>query len=327
MTEAVLNKINEQFSSLKINKLNESKSKINIYADYIELICLVTKDYVSKTDVIDRLKDNGEIFNVQNKFDGEFGQVEPEVSDAEESWITGIYEFLKQRQSSFNKFYPFIINENGIIVKTKITNSQELYIYLLISSSLNFFDKIQHILTSEFEFLSEFVLQKYLPNSKVNGFGSNCVYTGNATQKIKNLAKDLNLNIKERAINQIAPQNSKEEGLDLVGWIPVSDNNSNTIIILGQCACGKDWKNKQNETRRYDRFLEHYLLPFIHTLFVPHDFSNQNGLYQIDKDINENTLVFERKRILELLADFKFNEKFVSKTIVERCLMHHEDLV
>ncbi len=322
-------KIEEQFASLNISLIYESKEQFYLYADYVELVCIISNNYVSSSDIVDRLTDNGLEFKLEKeKLDGQIGQIEAEIKDVEEGWISNIFEYLNERSSLFKKSYPFIVDNNGIkLINEKLSSQQRLYIYFLISSSLKFFHKLKHELISEFEIISEKALKAFLPQSIVHGFGANSAYKGSARAKIKELAKDINLAYKERIVNQVSKYNSKEEGLDVVGWIPFNDNNPNTIIILGQCACGQNWIGKQNETRRYDRFYDSYILPFIHALFVPHDLKNAKGKFNFDKDINNNTLVFERLRLIELLGDFKFDETFKSKLIVDKCLEYEEGLV
>jgi len=322
-------KIDEQFNSLSISAITDSKKKLNLYADYIELVCLTSNEYVSESDIIDRLIDSGVVFKTSKReLDGEFGQIDAEVYDTEESWIVSVFEYLKIRKELFAESYPFVIENNKIKLLTKeIGSPQYLYLFLLITSSLRFFKKLIPELTTEFELISEEALKTFLPQATVYGFGSNSHYKGNAKNKILELAKDIKINdINKRIINQISEYNSKEEGLDIVGWIPFN-NNPNTIIILGQCATGNNWQNKQNETKRYDRFYNHYLLPFIHTLFIPYEIHNYNGVFQYDKDINNNTLVFERSRLIDLLNGYDFNDNLKSKQIIDKLISFQEDIV
>ena len=277
-------KIKKQFSTLNISYISEPKDQLHLYADYVELVTIITNDYVSQRDIIDRLIDSGVEFKLEKeKLDGEVGQIDSEVADVEEGWIVNIFEYLKERSDNFGDNYPFLINKSGIkLSEEDLNDSQYLYVYLLLSSSLNFFKTVKHELTSEFEKISEKALKSYLPQAKVYGFGANPHFKGSAREKIKNLGSEINLEVKQRILEQVSKYNSKEEGLDVVGWIPFKDNNPNTIIIFGQCACGQNWLNKQNETRRYDRFFESYILPFVHALFVPHDFKNVNGRFDFD---------------------------------------------
>lgn len=321
--------IEEQLKLLSFSGFNDSKEHFHSYADVSELICIISNGFVSSNDILNRIKTNCKISNEdQKKLDGNIGLLDAENSDNEESWLTVVFEYLELRSKIYDESYPFIVEKNGLRIKSKeLSNSQLIYIYLLIASSLEFFDKIKPVLTKEFEILSEHVLTQFLPQAIVYGFGSNTKFRGNAQTKIKDLAKELNVDIRDRIIAQISRYNSKEEGLDVVGWIPFTDNNPNTIIVLGQCACGQNWVNKQNETKRYDRFYDAYILPFIHALFLPHDLRNNKGKFDLDKDININTLVFERRRIIELSKNFDFNNDFKSKKFIEKYVEYQEDIV
>jgi len=324
-------KLSKQFGSLRISILNEPKYKKHLYADYVELACLFSKDFVSQNEIIDRLEDNGETFKVDEIPDGEFGLYDSEKQDKAEIWMNSIFEYLNERSNIYGISYPFVIDKTKgikIIEKNVLTEKQKLYLFLLIASSLNFFKEIKDELTSDFEILSENILQTFLPtNAKVFGFGSNTKFTGNAQEKIKKLANEINIQYCERIVSQISVNNSKEEGLDLIGWIPFEDNNPNTIIILGQCACGKDWFNKQNETLRYDRFYSPYLLPFIHAMFLSGDFNNNNGVFGFDKDLNFNHLVFERRRLINLAKPNTIDNLKYTNIIIKKSIDFVEDIV
>lgn len=324
-------KLDDQFKSLSITVLNEPKYKKHLYADYVELICLFSEDFITQNEIIDRLQDNGEIFNIKEIPDGETGLFDAETNDSAELWINTVFECLNERSKIYASSYPFIYDKNhGIKLKERcrLNEKQKIYLFLLIASSLNFFTRIKSELTSDFEKLSEYILKAYLPNNaNVYGFGSNSTFTGNAPDKIRKLAKEINLPINERIVSQVSIRNSKEEGLDVVGWIPFSDNNPNTIIILGQCACGKDWFGKQNETLRYDRFYLSYLLPFTHALFLSGDFRNNEGLFQIDKDFTQNQLIFERRRLIDLSQTDVLDALQYTNEIVEKSLSYFEDVV
>lgn len=176
--------------------------------------------------------------------------------------------------------------------------------------------------------LSENVLKNFLPaGAVVFGFGFNSVFKGNARTKINDLAKKLKLEVKQRIIDQVSLHSSKEEGLDIVGYIPFEDDNPNTIIILGQCTCGKDWFGKQNETRRFDRFYTYYINPFTNALFSPRDFENHNNKFIRDKDLTNGQILFERRRLINLSDEDIINSLSQSKVIVEHCIDYVEDIV
>lgn len=326
-------KFEEQFSNFNIDSIkkpNEAKNIYHLYADYIELLSLFSKDPISKSDISSRIGISESSYKEieDEKLDGDFGETISEIDDKREALIDILFDYLDERKSSLNNFYPFIIDKKSIKLKTgKLSIMEHLYIFLLLSSSLKDFRKIESILTSEFELISEYALKKYLPsNAIVKALGSSSYYKGNARTKIKDLAKELNVETKDRAINQISNKNSKEEGLDIIGWIPFNDNNPNSIIILGQCACGKNWEEKQTETRHYENFLESYKHPFLHALFIPYLLSKK-GRFEQDKDIVNDILIFERKRLLELLncPDLKNDKNLKFNQLIKECLKYKEN--
>ncbi|HHT53150.1 MAG TPA: hypothetical protein GX007_08265 [Bacteroidales bacterium] len=324
-------KIQEQFKAFAIKTPNSAKYKNQYYADYIELVSLVTSDFVSQSDIVDRLFDEGAVVEIESPRDGEIGLLESQINDKAEGYVNVYFEYLKKRKLIYGDNYPFTFdNKKGIkaMAKSELSEQHKLYIYLLIASSLNSFRKLQQFITDDFEKLSEMALRAYLPeNAKVFGFGSHSKYTGNAKDKIRELGNDINVyEFDDRVINLIPNSNTKENGLDVVGWIPFEDNNPNTIIIFGQCACGKDWFGKQVETKRYDKFYRHYLTPFIHAMFYPEDFDNSNGMFNLDLDLIDN-IVFERRRLLNLASKNIFEHLTYSKQIVEECLNYQEDIV
>jgi hypothetical protein len=310
---------------------DEAQFKTHIYADYIELVCLFSNDFVSQSDAIDRVYDSGKEFKLPRPTDGYIGLIDAQQHDSAEKFVNIIFEHIEERKEIYQNAYPFETeSEKGIRLKDKVvlTEQQKLYLYLLVASSLKSFKKLQSAITSEFETLSKCVLESYLPSqAQVRHFANADIYKGNTKKKIEQLAKDINLECNNVEIEQISECNSKEEGLDIVAWIPFEDNNPNTIIILGQCGCGKDWFEKQNETLRYENYLRHYRQPFIHSLFIPYDLNNTKGRFGLSKDITENHLIFERRRILYLANETIFDQIVHSKQIVEKCLEYQEDIV
>jgi hypothetical protein len=323
-------KLIDQFESINISALQEPKRQYHLYADFVELVCIVNSGHVSRSDIIDRLTDEGVRFSPDDEtLDGEIGLRDSEISDAQERWINVIFDLLQERSVCFGVNYPFIINDIGIILlEAEKTDLQLVYVYLLISSSLKYFPLVQDILTSEFEILCGNALKNFLPSKAiVKQFGKNSAFKGGALAKIQILADELNIQTNEHYLKQISPSSSQEEGLDIVGWIPFEDKNPNTLIILGQCACGKNWISKQHETKRYENFYEFYKHPPVHTLFLPYALSNQEGKFFQDKDIANQFLIFERRRLLEYSFNFEFNGSLFSKKIVELFLEYKEDIV
>lgn len=121
-----------------------SKNDLQYYADYIELVCLITNDYLSQADIKDRLADEGEVFEEEEVEDGKNGTLDAQNNDKAETFVNSCFSFIKSRLDQYKESYPFIYDEiQGIklIKKKELTNRQKLYISLLVSSSINSFKK------------------------------------------------------------------------------------------------------------------------------------------------------------------------------------------
>lgn len=320
-------KIDSFFSdfSLELGTI-PTKNLFYLYADYVELVSLFSnQNYISSTDILDRFKDEGIVR--QSKLDSD----QSEANDENEHFIDIIYRIINERKQLFGDDYPFDLRDDDKIKLKEvenISNRNKLYIYLLLSSSLNIFTDFQPELTTEFEMLCTVVLKNFLPeHAIVKSFGKDSEYTGTAVKKMEALATDMKIQIDTDVIQEVSPKGTQEKGLDLVGWIPFEDNVANMVALLAQCACGKDWNKKLGETTRYNHFFKFHRLSPIHTLFIPFnlvDYSKNTFFRNYEFD---NRLIFERKRILNYIIDTYFFEDYNSKTLVDKCIEFEEDIV
>lgn len=323
-------KLNKQFIDFQVSFPKQPKHLKHLFADYIELISLFSDGFVTKADVLDRLTDEGFdiVEEIDQNIDDEIGSYNSEKDDEREEWINSIFRILEERDFLYGDDYPFCYSQNKIILKENTTSKQKIYLTLLISSNLNLFKILKHDLTSEFETIAYQALKTFLPSKAiVKQFGKQSDYTGLAIEKIKKLAQDLNINVNDFEISNISKGNTQEKGLDIIGWLPYKDKNPNMIVILGQCACGKDWNNKQGDTKRYENYLIFYKLNPLHAMFIPYSLSSNNSNFYQSDDILKGCLLFERTRIIEIIDDVDFLNNLNCNLIIEKCLAYTEDIV
>ncbi len=306
-----------------IDKPDYPENKLNLYADFIELISLFSNtDGVSFGDVFDRF------FGTKNYSDNEGKSAEQR--DTDEIFINNVMIIIEERVSVFGDSYPFLFRDSQLLVlKDNIAWKHKLYLSLLVSSKLNIFKKFRSDLTTEFETLSFFVLKSFLPpGSVIKEFGKNTSYRGNAKQKISELALDLGLDIEDDELAGISERNNQERGLDIIGWIPFEDNCRCKLIYLAQCACGKDAESKQHDTRRFENYLKFYKTKPQHIMFIPYSLINSRNKKFYHSDLIEKEfLVFERKRILSLFnEEHSFSELSMTK-IINGLIASHQDIV
>lgn len=292
-----------------ITKPDYTRNQLNLYADFVELIA------------VDCSEDGLTIADVQDRFFGEKDYTTAEQRDIDESFLQSIFLLVEERAYSYTEHYPFTYDGTILKIKADLTSKNKLYLSLLFSSKLNLFKDFKTELTTEFETISFSVLKEFLPqNSILKEFGKNTTYTGNAINKIRQLASDLELDVNEYELGGVGERNQQERGLDLIGWIPFNDSCKNKIIFLAQCACGKEYESKQHDTRRFEQYLEFYKTKPQHTMFIPYSLLNVRAKKFYHSDLIENDfLIFERKRIIELhnedfngSASFNIVESFLS---------------
>ena len=325
------NIVAEQFKSdFKLTSPN-TKSKHpwhleHLHADFIELKALFWQqdEWLTLSDVIEDYKDNHEDLEDEESETDEVGSDVTDKNDKLLSKFISIFQLLKDRKIVFEDDYPFEIDTVNNYIKLPNTNFSEkqlLYLNLLISSNLNNFNKSVHsILTKDFEKIAAKAMEGYFPKAIIREFGKNTTYKGNTIKKINNLSTELNLYKREDEVNKLAITAAQEKGLDLLAYIPFTDSVSSMVIVLGQCACGKNWVDKTGETYNYETYLDFYKLNPIHSIFIPYSLliNSRLGFYQSEKLFNR--LLFERKRILESIQDLSFFLQLNSYKIVQKSI-------
>ncbi len=260
-------KIQEQLKELNICPKKHIDKLSHLTADYIEIQALFSADSISHYDIRDTYYNEDVKINTIDEID-ELGLVKAEEDDKDEIWIREQFQICEYRKELLVGDYPFVINEKAICLKENLTGRQQLYILLLLASNLDYLNKLQSALTTDFERISYEVLKSYLPNNAiVRQFGKNSDYIGNAKEKIKALAGDLNIRCNENLIQETATGN-QERGLDIIGWVPFNDEIPNLLTILGQCACGKEWYKKKGETERYENYYNFHRKKLMNLLIV-----------------------------------------------------------
>lgn len=324
--------LEQQFNKIAINPKDQNRNLAHLHADFAEIIALLrNEDFFSAAELINRYK----ACNIRAKdldVDCDEDDTEAEKEDAYDRWAQQVFMILLDRQNLYKDDYPFQVDSTSIKLtdSSSIKGKKRVYLILLLCANLNYFSKLQSILTSEFEMLSFLVLKQFMsPNAQVKQFGKNSDYKGSAQEKISALADDMmGVEINRREFRKIL--GNQERGLDVVGWHPFSDRYSNFLAILGQCACGKEWYKKLSETKRFHNYFRFEKLKPVHALFVPGAlFSKavEAGGDFFQSDEFDDVLCFERFRILEFIEDTKFLAGLDSNKAVEFAVNYQEDLV
>lgn len=302
--------------------------KGHYFCDYIELIALVNnQDVVSRSDIYDRFYDDDRIILDKNE--------DSETFDKWEITINEWFLLLINREDVFNDFYPFIVTETTIKLKSKITNKHKLYIFLLLNSNQRYLNKNKIILSSDFEEISLIALKNYLPSHGLSyRFGKSMLnydrYRGSLKSKIDLLADDLKYRIQYDE-DDFNTNDNGDGGLDLVSWIPFfNDSNQNNMqVVLSQCATGKEWFTKQYETDKFTSNFINFRTKVNGAIFIPYDGRKFDRKFTEQKEILNDIWLFDRIRILNLLKENE-NDVFSLKSfekVVEKIIEYQEDII
>lgn len=279
----------------------ESFYKEHYFCDYIEILALINnQDIVSISDVYDRFRESSGI-DIPAQEDNTLP--DENICDIWHERINEWFINIATRTTAFSDFYPFVVKNNNIHLKSTITDRHKLYIFLLLSSNQRYISTSGNYLPDDFEGISLIALQNYLPKfAKSYIFGkSSDRYTGTLENKITKLSKDLKYKVKAGDFHVM---DTGDGGLDLVAWLPfLNDTNQNNMqIFLAQCATGKNWKSKQRETLTITSHYIDFKTEVNHMFFMPYDCRNVERSFSEESNIFDG-LFFDRIRILYLLEN------------------------
>jgi hypothetical protein len=255
-------------------------TSIYLIADWIELYIATTKELVSKAKMGSLLESaSGE--------------------ESSEHLISDIWCELKIRQNLYDS-PPFIIDKL-VVEPTEVIDSEVTYIACLLMALYGPSNSKRNI-AKLFERLSCLAIEQYL-NGKGIVFGWP-VEQGKITsigERIIQVASRLN----ERHVE--SPRETyKDRGVDVVAWKPFSESRTSQVVVLLQCASGKDWRNKTRDLpldawEQYIHWSNNPIKAFAVPCVIPsrdwHDVSKEGGI------------LFDRIRITNLIGELESKDK------------------
>lgn len=280
-----------------------------VWADYVEILCLVSEDRLfTRDDLLDAMRDMRDMnVDADGDDDSDPHLTRAEANDRERRKLDDYFAHLSVRCQAFGDAYPFSLSETAdyLNVREPLSSLQELYIFLLLCSNLRHLEGHVQTLTKCFELLSRDALEAILPlGSSAHLFGAkhDGRFAGSFWDKLTNLAAELRESV-TLARETVRGKNG-DGGLDLIGWIPMGDEAKGFPIIFGQCACSKeDWPRKQHELD-FDTWRKRLTLevrPY-NMLFVPFYLRTTSATWERAFEIG-NTVLVDRLRMLHFLRE------------------------
>ncbi|MGZ3862347.1 MAG: hypothetical protein ACXVPN_03485 [Bacteroidia bacterium] len=337
---------------------NISERDMNKWADTIELMAIFSNEkFITASAIADRQTDilnvgiglEEEAYLVENellefssqdsfelldeKDEGMAGEFFSDISDQENNLddrtlikIRSKFDFFEYRVKNYNSHYPFIFDkvEKKLIFKgNDLTEKEQFYIILLISSNLDVFRAQMSFLTSQFERICYYIFERMMPkNSRIIYCGASLkvfdeqIQTLSRNKLIEKIG-ELELLLKwqkHRHINEesIGKYNVGDNGLDIIGYCDYEDDVASKLVMVGQCACGQNWYSKQIESNKInlDRIYHFFNSPNS-VLFIPHSFRAETNEWSNVIDIMDSILI-DRYRLIKLSMEFPSLEHLIT---------------
>lgn len=217
-----------------------------------------------------------------------------------------VFSYIRARAEAFGGDYPFDVDVDGRYLELReSTVGRKVYLFLLAASLFRYMGKKsdQTRIAAEFEWLAVEALKCQLPtHSKVHLFGSNSIkpgrYQGLLRERIDRLGSDLNEDIL-LDLSEFTDDDRGDNGLDIVGWVPMADGQRSMLISFGQCACTTKWVDKQLSSSR-DAWapIFNFATDPVNFCFIPHDFRDLSGNWFRRRYLRKS-LLMDRRRIID----------------------------
>lgn len=247
-------------------ELSDSTS-IGSISDWVELYLITACENISKSKLILLLEENG--------------------CDRAEDDIDSVFSELERRTLLYGLDAPFAIDNNIAIPLKNWQQVPEYFLCLWFSYNGAY---NSHAGTKLFERLSSEALKFYLyGNITVLGFPSD-----------QALSKQLDCISNLLGENRGENPNStvKDRGVDIIGWKSFEDSRNSQIIVLMQCAAGKNWDTKKSITKSawgtYIHWNPNYVITSISV-------SSLLGSQEWKDRVHDFGMIFDRARIYRYL--------------------------
>jgi len=224
----------------KLPGLPSASANIHELADFAEL--LAWRDGSTSTrQIVAFLGREGEVIQSEGADD--------DADDENDNTMDEVFAEIEFRQKACKERYPFELDRAGNVLRHTPADDYVtwLYGYLLLSTRLNMQTDRMHAGidgTLLLEEVSADGLRQYLGVSRARSmvFGT-AAEDRNFESKVTNLCEALGEGYKFRNTHNL-PMTAKDDKLDVVAWLPLTDGQGSKLIIFGQCKTGTAWTDK-----------------------------------------------------------------------------------
>lgn len=208
-------------------------------ADFVEWLAW-QQDFTSEREVLaalGRLDDNDDNDGCDDSYD--------ETADT----LDEVFNEIERRSTACRGGYPFQLDQVGTILRYVAGDDDpkcDAYLYLLLSTRLNMQTMRIHNGVDGadlFEKLAAHVLKNYLGPERGQSFVFGTSSGGAFSDKVGDLCKQVGEGGGYRNRDG-GVSHAKDDKLDVVAWVPFSDNMPGKLVLFAQCKTGSTWKNQ-----------------------------------------------------------------------------------
>ena len=294
----------------------------NKWADYLELLCLISSDKeISLNDII-TLYSQEELSGISNGDEDHSEKV-----DKLRASFTEIFRYIFSRMDYMDDYYPFTKIDEDTIKMEKMDEKKLLYIFLLLSSNTSYItdNKIPSFFRKSFERISVDIMKILYPNFRNELFGTSTkkgdfFYGGKVIKKLEALKGCLNTTLKKKVYDNkryLSPSGDGE--IDLISYMKIDKDMCATYMLpacFGQCTTSyKDWKKKQGSIK-FDSLNNIFedLAHFHEYSFISFPLRGINGKWDTEEADKIQTIIIDRIRFLNILASSDMTTVLDKKT-------------
>jgi hypothetical protein len=223
----------------KLPNLPSTEADTPELADFAELLCWVNGS-TSKREIVaylGRLDDNDDNVGCDDDDD--------KNSDS----IDEVMVEIERRASACGSGYPFHLDTEGTVLRhdeENVVHQAQIYRYLLLGTRLNMKKNGTQAQVDGallFEEVCAHILKNFLGGERARSLVFGTASQGSFEDKVNALCHHLGEGAGYRNLNT-APEQAKDGKLDVVAWIPFSDQKVGQLIIFSQCKTGTSWEDQ-----------------------------------------------------------------------------------
>ena len=226
------------------------------FADWVELVGLVEKNgTVSQSQIADMLLTSGLIgLEPQELFPGDHGAVEEgdfSTDDPAYRFVEDVWNHLAKRQRLLGDDYPFHIKSDLVVRVPNAWTDVPSFTQILLTAHTARYDQgvvVEQWDGTSFRELFEKVVQAAAlglfggPSSRF-GVPREPEWPPGLNERVGRFAEELDLTVLRRDL----PEGPGDRGLDVAVRANVGGVPDGYLVLLTQCATGRNWKRKRGE--------------------------------------------------------------------------------